>query len=52
MELYFKDNFFNAGETTIMDANGASAGSIDYELIAVVMGVHSIQKEATNTAAT
>lgn len=31
MELYFKGNFFNAGETTIMDANGASAGTIDLQ---------------------
>jgi hypothetical protein len=31
MELYFNDNFFNAGEAQIMDASGASAGTLDLQ---------------------
>jgi hypothetical protein len=29
MELYFKDNFFSAGETPIMNAAGEQAGTMD-----------------------
>ncbi|MFC4778226.1 hypothetical protein ACFO9Q_15610 [Paenibacillus sp. GCM10023252] len=29
MELYFRDNFFNAGSSDIMDAEGNHAGSLD-----------------------
>lgn len=31
MELYFKDNFFSAGETPILDAEGQSIGAIDLQ---------------------
>ncbi|SEO83078.1 hypothetical protein SAMN04487895_112143 [Paenibacillus sophorae] len=29
MELYFRDNFFNAGVTEILNGQGESAGQID-----------------------
>lgn len=31
MELYFRDNFFSAGNTQILDAAGGSAGTIDLQ---------------------
>jgi uncharacterized protein YxjI len=31
MELYFKDNFFSAGNTQILDAAGTSVGTIDLQ---------------------
>lgn len=31
MELYFKDNFFSAGETKIMDTSGSFAGTLDLQ---------------------
>ncbi|WP_054028266.1 hypothetical protein [Bacillus sp. FJAT-28004] len=31
MELYFKDNFFSAGETLIMDAVGDSVGTLNLQ---------------------
>jgi uncharacterized protein YxjI len=31
VELYFKDNFFSAGETPIMDAAGEQAGTMDLQ---------------------
>jgi len=42
MELYFKDNFFNAGETSIMDASGASAGTLHLQsMFSATLSVYS-----------
>ncbi|RXZ79344.1 hypothetical protein EBB07_23080 [Paenibacillaceae bacterium] len=41
MELYFHDNFFSAGETQIMNASGASVGTINLQnMLTATMSVY------------